>query len=94
MTGGRSVCLSVFGLKIAEKFLRCAGEGEMIIVGEDQLPLWEIFLCVQHIDPVGPVRDTVIRNKCDSQTNAGQIDQKIIAGQFDFRNEVELVLLE
>ena len=38
--------------------------------------------------------DTVIRYKCNPQSDAGQIDQQVIARQFNLGHKVKLVLLE
>ena len=38
--------------------------------------------------------DAEIRNESDPQTDPGEIDEQIVAGQFDLRNEIQMVLLE
>lgn len=36
----------------------------------------------------------VVRDEGDAETDAGKIDQEVVTAQFDFRDEVQLVLLE
>ena len=38
--------------------------------------------------------ETIVRHKRDAKADIGQIHQQIIGTQFDFRNQIQLVLLE
>ena len=38
--------------------------------------------------------DTIVRNKGDAKTNACQVDQQIVARQFNLGHKIQLVLLE
>ena len=36
----------------------------------------------------------VVRDKGDAETDAGKINQEVVTAQFDFRDQIQLVLLE
>ena len=66
----------------------------MFIVGHGQFAGGKLFLCLQHKEVFAVVTDAVIRDKGDAQADPGQIQQQVVAGQFDLRDKVQLMLLE
>ena len=51
-------------------------------------------MCLYDKDVLPNTGYTVIGHERDAKSDPGQIDQKVIAGELDFRHEIELVLLE
>ena len=70
------------------EFLRCLGKRELLIVCDDQRTLRHLFVHIQGEDTVRFFGDTVIRNKCNSESDACKVDQKIVACQLNLRNKV------
>ena len=60
----------------------------------NQLTLWKLFFGLDDKELVGILWYTVVRNKSDAQSDPCEIDQKIVAAQLDFRNQIQLMLLE
>ena len=81
-------------IKITHKFSNCFGRRDLFIISNYKFSLRKGFFCLYDKKLIWIVRDTVIRDKGDPKPNAGKINQKIIAAQFDFRNEIQLMLLK
>ena len=60
----------------------------------NQLTLWKLFFGLDDKELVGILWYTVVRNKSDAKSDPCEIDQKIVAAQLDFRNQIQLMLLE
>ena len=57
-------------MEATQKFLRCLGKRELLIVCDDQRTLRHLFVHIQGEDTVRFFGDTVIRNKCNSESDA------------------------
>ena len=66
----------------------------MLIVNDNELSCRKNLISVNHKQIVGIFRDTVIRNKGNSQSDFSKVDQKIIAAELDLRDEIQLMFLE
>lgn len=66
----------------------------MFIISDDKLPFGQIFFRLEHIDTFCFVRDTVIRDECNTETDPCEINEQIVAGELDLRHEVQLMLLK
>ena len=84
---------SLLKLQNIQKFFCCFGQRQLWVVGNDEGSAREFFLDVQR-EEFAIVGDAVVRDKGDAETDAGKIDQEIVAAQFDFRDQIQLVLLE
>ena len=60
----------------------------------NQLTLWQLFFGLDDKELVGVLCYTVVRNKSDAKSDPCEIDQKIITAQLDFRDQIQLMLLE
>ena len=60
----------------------------------NQLTLWKLFFGLDDKELVGILWYTVVRNKSDAKSDPCEIDQKIVAAQLDFRNQIQLMLLK
>ena len=76
-----------------QKLFCSNGQRKLWIVGDDKFAFWQFFFNIQY-EQISVFRDAVIRNKSDSQANPGKINQKVIASQFNLRDQVKLILLE
>ena len=84
---------SLFELENVQEFLRCFGQRQLGIVGNDEGSARELFLDVQG-EEFTIVGYAVVRDKGDAETDAGKINQEVVTAQFDFRDQIQLVLLE
>ena len=84
---------SLFELENVQEFLRCFGQRQLRVVGDNEGSAREFLLDVQG-EEFAIVGYAVVRDEGDAETDAGKIDQEVVTAQFDFRNEVQLVLLE
>ena len=84
---------SLFELENVQEFLRCFGQRQLRVVGDDEGSAREFLLDVQG-EEFAIVGYAVVRDEGDAETDAGKIDQEVVTAQFDFRDEVQLVLLE
>ena len=84
---------SFFELENVQEFLRCFGQRPLGIVGDDEGSAREFFLDVQG-EEFAIVGYAVVRDKGDAETDAGKINQEVVTAQFDFRDQIQLVLLE
>lgn len=82
-----------FELENIQEFLRCFGQRQLGIVGDDEGSAGEFFLDVQG-EEFTIVGYAVVRDKGDAETDAGKIDQEVVTAQFDLRDQIQLVLLE
>lgn len=76
------------------KLLGCLRDREVFIISHDDLSGRELFLKIQDVQVFIVVWDTEIRHEGDPQPDPGQIDEKIVAAQFDLRHQIQLMLLE
>lgn len=84
---------SLFELENVQEFLRCFGQRQLRVVGDDESSAREFLLDVQG-EEFAIVWYAVVRDEGDAETDAGKIDQEVVTAQFDFRDEIQLVLLE
>ena len=63
-------------------------------MGDHKLPCREFLFGLHDKQVIVWLLDAEIRDESDSQTDPGEIDEQIIAGQFDLRNEIQMMLLE
>ena len=66
----------------------------MLVVGDGELALGKLFLCLKDKEIFFIARYAVIRHKSNAKTDPRKVDEKVIACQLDLRNKVKLVLLE
>ena len=83
----------LFELENVQEFLRCFGQRQLWVVGDDEGSAGEFFLDVQGKE-FTIVGYAVVRDKGDAETDAGKIDQEVVTAQFDLRDQIQLVLLE
>ena len=57
-------------------------------------PLGKLLLQVQDEELRIVLGNAEIRHKGDAQADSGQVDEQIVAGELDFRHQVQLVFLE
>lgn len=81
-------------LQDIHKLFGCLGYGQVFIISYHDLPGGQIFFQAQDKQIFILFRDAEIRNECDAQANPGQIDEKVIAAEFDFRNQIQMGFLE
>lgn len=63
-------------------------------MGDHKLPCREFLFGLHDKQVIVWLLDAEIRDESDPQTDPGEIDEQIVAGQFDLRNEIQMVLLE
>ena len=84
---------SLFELENVQEFLRCFGQRQLRVVGDDESSAREFLLDVQG-EEFAIVWYAVVRDEGDAETDAGKIDQEVVTAQLDFRDQIQLVLLE
>ena len=66
----------------------------MLTVNSKKLSGWKSLLCLNHKKVRIIWWNAVVGKESDSQTDARQIDQKIIAAKLCFRHQIQVMLLE
>ena len=80
--------------EIMDEFRGGLGQGNLLLIGQNELPAGQFFPDVQAEQILALAVQEEVRDKGNAEADAGQIQQQVVAAQFDLRHQIQLVLLK